>query len=505
MSHRPGTQQRAAASDLVRGVLALLLCVCGASAAAASPDAPRQCARQVWFAPPFRQERVYGPQAQTNPFDTMKLFEADAPWSQARQHINVFKIYHWQILSNLGNPTAEADLRRMFAYLDAHYIALALEFGPLTIIPGGGGGKRADGINPTEAYQFSERAADLAHAIKRLGGTLAYIAMDEPFVFGLRQWNPSGCQTSPRELAANAARSLRVFRDVFPGVQVGDIENIIGPEMLETIDGASPGRWLREYREFVRAMRAQGFPLLFFHGDVCWQTSWAVTAAKLRTMLGHEVVAFGLIFNASDYATSDALWMTSAERQVDDYRSSGVLADQVVFQSWNPFPNLLLPETAPCAFTHLVNYFFDTKPQSPAKLARFYRLYNPVAKRHFYTTGVGEIESAKRAGFRVEEIIGYLYTSEQAVNGLVPLRRLCNTNGGDYLYVISDLEVNAAELKGYRDDGIQGYVFAPRSSLGWPVYGANLGTERLLTVDPAEYEIFRNTCGLGELFEILPF
>jgi hypothetical protein len=166
---------------------------------------------------------------------------------------------------------------------------------------------------------------------------------------------------------------------------------------------------------------------------------------------------------------------------------------------------MMLPETAPYTFCRLVNYFFAPMPKQSAQMAKFCRLYNFHLLRHFYTSDPVEIRNAKRSGWQFEMVQGYIYKSPNPGTGLVPLHRLHSERGNDYLYAISNEAVNAAKTNGYRYDRIQGYVFPPRSPEGWPVYGVDLGTERLLTIDLSEYTMLKGAGTLGEQFRIVPF
>jgi hypothetical protein len=78
-------------------------------------------------------------------------------------------------------------------------------------------------------------------------------------------------------------------------------------------------------------------------------------------------VAFGIIYDGNmglaslDGGLSDAAWMSRAESRMVDYETEGGNPDQVIFQSWEVPPRLVLPETDPTAFTYLIDRYFRVR------------------------------------------------------------------------------------------------------------------------------------------------
>ena len=165
-----GTSQR-----LLRAALeATLLVLVAPVAPAAQPPTPT-----VWFAPldpMFRPWAGYG-----GSIDYLDLFSASAPWATAAAHVQVFKIY-----ATLVDYLTDDQLRRMFADLDRRNIALAVEFGPLVPENCGFG---IEGFNGEDALQLATR-------IQQTGGTLRYIARDEPYYFARIYSGNNACRWS---------------------------------------------------------------------------------------------------------------------------------------------------------------------------------------------------------------------------------------------------------------------------------------------------------------------
>lgn len=126
----------------------------------------------------------------------MELFEPDAAWAQAADRVYVFKLYgEWVGDDPWTVHASDAELRQVILDLNRRGIALAMEAGPLAAtsvcgqgIEGFGGGVRI-GIRD-------------ANRIKAAGGTLSFIALDEPFAFASLYDGPNACQWEAERVAS---------------------------------------------------------------------------------------------------------------------------------------------------------------------------------------------------------------------------------------------------------------------------------------------------------------
>ena len=162
----------------------------------------------IWFCPLdplYRPQLGYGGAP-----DYMALFTADAPWRAAAARTGVFKIYpQW------AEQATDGQLRTQLADLKRRHIALAIEYAVLTASPQCGAGVESFG---------GDHLAAVARRIKDLGGTLDYLAMDEPFFWSTLYSGPDACHWAPTVMAANAAVNLHALRAIFPKVRIGDVE-----------------------------------------------------------------------------------------------------------------------------------------------------------------------------------------------------------------------------------------------------------------------------------------
>jgi hypothetical protein len=279
------------------------------------------------------------------PLTATHLFESGAPWPITASKVQVFKIY----ATYLGQA-ADSDLVSFFLFLKQHHMALAIEFGILNADdPCGSGIEGFAGGGIKFANAFSRR-------IKKLGGDLAYIAMDEPFWNGHIRSGLHACKWSAVQIASNAKLTIEAFRSVFPKVAFGDIEPIteIGDSDL-----------VQEYAGWEDAWQSiTGEPLAFFHADVVWREKNIPLLTKFGRMLSQKSIPFGIIYNGEINDISDKMWLDHAEQRFENYENGlNPHPDQVIFQSWNPYPKQLLPETHANTFTNLVLRYFRARTQ----------------------------------------------------------------------------------------------------------------------------------------------
>lgn len=235
----------------------------------------------------------------------------------------------------------DATLRTMFADLKRRHIAFAIEWGPLDEPNRCGIGEGFDG---TLALHYAQR-------IQALGGSLQYIAFDEPYNGAAVYDGPGACHWTALQTAQNAIKNVAQIQSVFPDVVLGDIEPVP--------PGTAFDSWLGGYGQWIDAWQAvTGKPLAFFHFDTDWSRDWKPAATALTRALVTRHIPVGHIYNG-DPGASDATWMALAEEHMTDFEThAGLVPDMVIFQSWEPHPKHLLPETDPTAFTYLIDRYF---------------------------------------------------------------------------------------------------------------------------------------------------
>jgi len=264
--------------------------------------------------------------------DYMDLFRSDSGWKTVAGSIHVFKIG-----PGFVQQGTEADLRLIFSELKKRNIKLALEIGMAT---------RSEHCNQsTEAYGAPGLVEGLLGRVKRLGGELNYIAMDEPLYYGHEFKGGGACSLTVRQVAADVAPNVKLAKSLFPNVEIGDVE-VAG---LSTDFLHATEEWVDAYREAV------GFNLAFLHTDVGWSLASMKNLVPLAEFVRSRSVKFGVIYNGNANDDTDEAWARGTIEHFNYIESGlGLIPDQAIFHTWVPFPTRNLPESQFGTLTNLV-------------------------------------------------------------------------------------------------------------------------------------------------------
>lgn len=270
----------------------------------------------------------------------MLLFEPDAPWQTAADQIQVFKLYgEW-----VSNHPADAQLKKVIADLNRRGLAIAIETGPLNPESGCGNG--------VEGFATIESGLQMAQAIQSAGGTLHFIALDEPYYYGHFYDGPNACHWSAEKIAGDVDKFIRAVKNIFPDVIVGDTEPLAGPA------GA------KEYQDWLDTFHTvNGYHLAFIHMDLDWsRPNWAEDVKAIQEHGSKIGVPVGVIYNGNAFDKTDEAFLSATGERVKKLELvTGVQPDHVLFQSWNDKPDRVLPETEPYTFTGFINRYFSDK------------------------------------------------------------------------------------------------------------------------------------------------
>jgi len=300
-------------------------------------------AQQVWVTaistPAHASARLQGIRT-----DAPEMWKPDAPWQTVAAHAQVVML----IAGNIEN-TSDADLKSVIDEIKRRHYDLALEIGPLV---------RSDACkSPTEAYGNPWDTPGVLDKIRRNGGDLRYVAMDEPFYYGHR--DAGGCHQSAAQIAQQVATSVAQMRKFFPRLKVGDTD-VVGADR----------EWIGELAQWADAYRAAvGEPLAFFHADVGWSQLAMQNLVPLSAELKQRHIPFGIIYNADSTVTSDLEWTESAEQHFVEIESVlNVHPDTAIFETWTTYPAHVLPENQPGTLMNVALQYLQ--PASSIRLAR---------------------------------------------------------------------------------------------------------------------------------------
>jgi hypothetical protein len=269
------------------------------------------------------------------------LFEPNAPWQQAAAPVAAFKIS-----MQFASRSAEGDLSTLITELQRRHIALAIEMG---MLPNDRGCGKGEGYMPTKLLDLAMKR------IRRLGGRLDYVAMDEVVFFGHERYWPDkqgrACKDTIEELAKEIAVNVAAIDQYFPDAKVGDIEPITSNQ------GFNPVQLAKDYLAFADLFQAAtGKPLAFFHTDIAWRSpNWRPGIAPLKAGMRTRGIRYGIIIGGTPDQTDDVSWTRTGLDALKTLAGNPATAPQdVIIQSWQPLPTHYLPETRPGTTTWML-------------------------------------------------------------------------------------------------------------------------------------------------------
>ena len=307
-------------------------------------------AQEIWLAP------------QPTAVDRLDMFKPDAPWSAAASHTQVFKFYANQAF----NAATQSEIDPILADINRRGIAIALESGFINVganpRPACGGWGRVEGYGPVAMHET------VASKIKKAGGIVKYIAMDEPLWYGHYfkgyPGGQPGCHSSVDEILKLIMPSLDVYIREFPGVQIGDIEpsNALAnqPDWQSTLT-----TWTDHFRATT------GRPLAFLQLDITWDRPQAPEHGRMVYTYAQNLVhqkllgKIGIIYDGNPQDPSDAAWVEAARDHIILMeRDYGLKPDQAIIQSWHTHPTHAMPDTSPDTLTGLVDFYVSRERSS---------------------------------------------------------------------------------------------------------------------------------------------
>ncbi|MCK1368316.1 hypothetical protein [Bradyrhizobium sp. 62] len=290
----------------------------------------------------------------------MDLFVSDAPWQRSAQKVSVFQLYGAYL-----EHAPQDQVDKIVKDLKKRHIAIAVEAGVINMPSAA---KPSCGGVGVEGYATTARATAISEKIKKAGGVISYIAMDEPLWFGRyykgAPGKPPGCRLAIEELIDLTMPVLKVYLDEFPSVQIGDIE----PSGVAYQPGWQDDlvQWLAGYR--VRLGRS----VSFVHLDVPFSAGNQAVVAALRfynqlleLKATGSISTIGIIYNGLPRDVTDQAWVDSAKSHISFFEDKhNMRPSHAIIQSWTKSPTRTLPETASDTLTGLALHYIDRLNQA---------------------------------------------------------------------------------------------------------------------------------------------
>lgn len=303
----------------------------------------RQRRAEVWMGPPsYENGKCF-----------RELFENPDDWKDTRSVVDVLMYADHR----LQKQFTDDELQTWFGQLRQWGLKFALEVGAV----------KPWGVMAEKTFGAQRPIWD---RVKRLGGRIHAIAMDEPLLC-CRKHIHRPDDYALRETVEFIAR----VREHCPGVLVGDIET------YPSIPLPDHFRWIESLQKSLADRGVRG--LDFYRLDVNWaefvvfdRGTW-LEVKELERYCRRRNLPFSLIYWASGYPAlakrglaDDAAWYVSVMRQGYDYAMVQGSPDHYVVQSWLDAPSHSTPETDRFSFTRSVldfaRRFTGRKPTAEA-------------------------------------------------------------------------------------------------------------------------------------------
>ncbi len=342
---------------------------------------------RVWVGPmPFVEGRTLRP-------DFFSTLMDPAAWPTVLARADVFKSYLMVLPSDpLEGKTvpqlSDDDLARLAKLLRDRHIKVAFEVGGLRF--------PTDPV-PEHPGQYTAES-ELRHLRRWLdaGGTIDYLTTDHAVMSNVGAYyvNPALKPPPPLTLARAIDEQVEYFALVsqaIPGVRVGAIESLGfwevegegGKVFHRTVPALPEWRFDQYLDQLLAAMKQRGLTLDHFHIDFGYEgVSYDGGGAGLNfgRVLAVEKcchsrgVKTGVIFNAFHDQSAQPVDPAQASREAHDhtlayfrgYMAAGGTADNLVLQTWMPFPDQTGPEDSPRATLNIARDII-ADPSFPAR------------------------------------------------------------------------------------------------------------------------------------------
>lgn len=303
---------------------------------AASAGAPQPVSEQrIWFTP--------GP----GTLDYQRLFEHPDEWPRARSLVTVFQFYqqHTQM-----PPSSEIGPNSYDAFVRVDAFRRIRSWGMKTSIELGSVKEGYCRDDPVGMELPIQSAIDSVLAVRAAGGTVDYLAQDEPWVSG-RLPVCGGPALEP--IADKVAAYMSAVQRRFPEIRIGLIE-------------AYPFLSVERLERILDLLRQRGTPPAFLHVDVDWHAlgpgEFERDLPRLQAAAAARGVTFGVIVWGYN-GDADRLFASDAA-DITDLLTAAFpgwhdMPEHIIFQSWAESRSGLritpsnLPEDR--AYTHTAN------------------------------------------------------------------------------------------------------------------------------------------------------
>jgi hypothetical protein len=296
--------------------------------------------------PPAIPTIWFGPRSAA-PYDTdfYNLFGAGASeWPVTKAAVKAFETsIQWQ------TTATNAQIQQVLAALVTDNIGYGMDMLALTGTGGCGVG--------VEGYADAGQCLAVAQAFKALGADPQYSVMDEPLWYGRFYTGTNACNSSLATLTADIANKVAQVRTVWgPSYPIGEAEPISAVIAMDGPTVPSNGVLTNLGAWFDAFATATGTTLAFFRLDMDWTADWQPWIVPVQAACKARGIQFQVIYDGNGGETSDAQWTANVAANAAAVEQIAI-PDVAMFQSFDTYPTLDLPETTPTTFTGIIKTY----------------------------------------------------------------------------------------------------------------------------------------------------
>jgi Big-like domain-containing protein len=290
-----------------------------------APTKPQRHGQHIWIGPNV----------------AARLFVPGASWPGVQGRTHVLKLYIDDLV------TDSSSLAYIAATLNQAHIAVAVE----------SGGLRSGDCSGASVGRVD---SDFIQRLARAGGAISFIALDEPFANSIASGVEPNCGYTVAEAAAELATEIHAMRAAFPGVEIGLIEPVpwYSVGLYPANSGTGFGDLPQLLDTFLSILDQAHERIDFFHADSPYDynqalpNGWQKLVALEQVVRGHGL-RFGLIYNSEAGGMSgDQPFHDQTLAALVAYQSAGGNPDDLILQSWYPYPSAMVSEDQANTFTN---------------------------------------------------------------------------------------------------------------------------------------------------------
>jgi len=321
------------------------------------PTPPDISGELLWFAPNFSQ---YLPENQDQENECWDLFLPEAPWSQAKEHVDVIQIDQPALSSYRID---ENEVVHGFPLTQAiEFINQTGKYLSIQVLGPGNGVCSGEEAGARDLVELAK--------ILQLGREINFIVIPAPIEQMIRHGYENNCNFTFEQAAEQLSQYISLLRIQFPLAQIGIFEPLRGYSagpFPQTQDTYYYGDFKRIFNRIYSVMKSHNETIDFFHvfspNEVIGTSERGWLAGKVYEIGDYfhsRDIRFGLIYFSQTGGDESDTQFFEDIRISKEYillieENHDTFLMNYILQSFTEHPSKCLPEDEPYTYTYLIN------------------------------------------------------------------------------------------------------------------------------------------------------